>query len=261
VLASLLCVLVGRVMVLLLLCFRSSNLKELEIVVLRHELAVLRRQVSRPALRPAGRAFLAAASRLLQRERWHAFFMPDRIKAPHRPGGGVNAPGPRATTPEHAAQSSICICYRFSDALVRCDRLSRRSQGEPPTQQAARGRSGCLSADVKVVLIERARDVGVGTQRQAFRHSRIRAAGRSPQIGLLVDRVYRRASRRRDRLPLVPPSVPAREQGRNQSPWRAPRDVSNDVGTWHRDARARSRLARYSWMSQMPFRRSSAPRG
>jgi hypothetical protein len=44
---------VGRVMALVLLRFRSSDFKELEIVVLRHELAVLRRQVSRPVLRPA----------------------------------------------------------------------------------------------------------------------------------------------------------------------------------------------------------------
>ena len=39
---------VGRVMALVLLRFRSSDCKELEIVVLRHELAVLRRQASRP---------------------------------------------------------------------------------------------------------------------------------------------------------------------------------------------------------------------
>jgi hypothetical protein len=42
-LASLLYVMLGRVMTLVLLCFRSSDYKELEIVVLRHEIAVLRR--------------------------------------------------------------------------------------------------------------------------------------------------------------------------------------------------------------------------
>jgi putative transposase len=49
---------------------RSAEYKELEIVVLRHELAILRRQVARPSLRPADRVFLAAASRLLPRWRW-----------------------------------------------------------------------------------------------------------------------------------------------------------------------------------------------
>jgi putative transposase len=72
-------------MALVFLCVRSSDFKELEIVVLRHELAVLRRQVSRPALRPAGRAFLAAASRLLPRARWRSFFVtPETLLAWHR---------------------------------------------------------------------------------------------------------------------------------------------------------------------------------
>jgi transposase InsO family protein len=85
VLASLLYVLLGRVMALVLLCFRSSEFKELEIVVLRHEIAVLRRQISRPALRPADRAFLAAASRLLPRARWEVFFVtPETLLAWHR---------------------------------------------------------------------------------------------------------------------------------------------------------------------------------
>jgi putative transposase len=75
----------GRVLALVALCFRSSDFKELEIVVLRHELAVLRRQVSRPALEPADRAFLAAASRLLPRNRWRAFFVtPETLLAWHR---------------------------------------------------------------------------------------------------------------------------------------------------------------------------------
>ena len=84
-LASLLYVIMRRLMALVFLCFRSSDFKELEIVVLRHELAVLRRQASRPALRPADRAFLAAASRLLPRARWHAFFVtPETLLAWHR---------------------------------------------------------------------------------------------------------------------------------------------------------------------------------
>src|ERR1022692_5038057 len=85
VLASLLYVLLGRLMALVLVCFRSSEYKELEIVVLRHEVAVLRRQVSRPAVRPADRAFLAAASRLLPRARWRSFFVtPETLLAWHR---------------------------------------------------------------------------------------------------------------------------------------------------------------------------------
>jgi putative transposase len=85
VLASLLYVVCVRVMALVLLCFRSSEFKELEIVVLCHEVGVLRRQVSRPALRPADRAFLGAASRLLPRARWSSFFVtPETLFGWHR---------------------------------------------------------------------------------------------------------------------------------------------------------------------------------
>jgi hypothetical protein len=62
-----------RIIELISLRPRSSQFKEIEIVVLRHELAILRRQIARPALQPADRAFLAATSRLLPRSRWSSF--------------------------------------------------------------------------------------------------------------------------------------------------------------------------------------------
>src|SRR5919204_5794106 len=55
--------------------FRSTEFKELEIVVLRHELAVLRRQIERPTFRFADRWFLAAAARTLPRVRWSSFLV------------------------------------------------------------------------------------------------------------------------------------------------------------------------------------------
>ena len=64
---------VQRLLQLAALRFRSDEFKELEIVVLRHELAVLRRQLGRPELSPPDRVFLSAASRLLPRARWRSF--------------------------------------------------------------------------------------------------------------------------------------------------------------------------------------------
>lgn len=64
---------------------RSAEYKELEIVVLRHEPAILRRQVARPSLQPADRAFLAAAGRLLPRVRWSSFLVtPETLLRRHR---------------------------------------------------------------------------------------------------------------------------------------------------------------------------------
>jgi putative transposase len=63
---------------LVLLVSRSTSSKELEILVLRHEVSILRRQVRRPRLRQADRVLLTALSRVLPRRAWVAFSVSPR---------------------------------------------------------------------------------------------------------------------------------------------------------------------------------------
>jgi hypothetical protein len=73
VIISLVYVLLRRVLQLLLLLGRSSDFKELEIVVLRHELGILRRRTNRLQMTSVDRLFLVAASRCLPRTQWRSF--------------------------------------------------------------------------------------------------------------------------------------------------------------------------------------------
>ncbi|MGH2358835.1 MAG: hypothetical protein ACRDGJ_12660 [Candidatus Limnocylindria bacterium] len=68
-------VLVVRLLGMVWLRGRSEVEKDAELMVLRHKIAILRRQVKRPVYRATDRAFLAAASRLLPREKWRAFLV------------------------------------------------------------------------------------------------------------------------------------------------------------------------------------------
>src|SRR6266536_539832 len=70
---------------LLALLARGDAAKDLEILVLRHQLAVLGRQVPRPKLEPADRALLAALSRRLPRSSWSCFVVrPETLLGWHR---------------------------------------------------------------------------------------------------------------------------------------------------------------------------------
>jgi putative transposase len=76
---------------------RAEFAKDVELVLLRHQLAVLARQQARPKLRPADRAFIAALARLLPPRRrhglvvtpatllrWHRALVRRRWTYPHR---------------------------------------------------------------------------------------------------------------------------------------------------------------------------------
>ena len=108
-----------QVMAWLGLLARSAQSKNAEILVLRHEVAVLRRQVSRPRLSWADRAVFAALTALLSQAcrvpqivtpatllRWHRDLVKRRWTQPHRSGGRRTPPELRRLVLRLAAENS-----------------------------------------------------------------------------------------------------------------------------------------------------------
>ena len=79
-------VLTCRVLGLAVLVFRGNRAKDAELLVLRHENAVLRRHAGRVRYESADRAWLAALARLVPRRRWAEVFpvTPATLLAWHR---------------------------------------------------------------------------------------------------------------------------------------------------------------------------------
>jgi hypothetical protein len=96
--------LLGSLMVLA----RREVSKDAELLVLRHENAVLRRQIGRVGYQPADRLWLAALSRLIPRRRW---------------------------APAFAVTPATLLAWHRRLAACRWDYTSRRP-GRPPTAAA-----------------------------------------------------------------------------------------------------------------------------
>jgi hypothetical protein len=83
----------------------DNGTKDLEILVLRQQLRVLRRKTGRPRFTARDRVLLAAASRVLPRQRWAAFLV-----TPRRCWAGTarwsDASGPPARTVRLAGHRS-----------------------------------------------------------------------------------------------------------------------------------------------------------
>jgi putative transposase len=84
-LVSALHVVVCRLLELVILLGRGDRAKDIEILVLRHQLSILRRQVGQPQYQPRDRLLLAALSQALPRRNWNAFpVRPETLLRWHR---------------------------------------------------------------------------------------------------------------------------------------------------------------------------------
>jgi putative transposase len=129
--ARLLYLIFRQVMAWLGLLARSTHSKNAEILVLRHEVAVLRRQVSRPRLSWADRAVFAALTRLLSQAgrrhrivtpstmlRWHRDLVKRRWTQPRRAGGRSTAPELRQLVLRLASENSSWGYRRIQGELA-----------------------------------------------------------------------------------------------------------------------------------------------
>jgi putative transposase len=121
-----------RVLSWLALLARSDAAKDIEILVLRHEVAVLRRRNPRPALTWVDRAVLSALSKLLPTQlrrlrlvsprtllRWHARLVARRWTYPQQPSGRPPvAPSIRALVLRMARENSTWGYRRIQGELV-----------------------------------------------------------------------------------------------------------------------------------------------
>jgi putative transposase len=145
----------------LMVMARHESSKDAELLVLRHQNAVLRRQISRVRSEPADRLWLAALSRLIPRQRWGEVF---------------------AVTP-----ATLLAWHR---RLVRrkWDFTSRRRRGRPPTAAVIRKLVIRIATDnpswghrrVQGELVRLGHPIAASTVRQILHRAGIDPAPRRP---------------------------------------------------------------------------------
>jgi hypothetical protein len=138
---------------------RGLDVKDVELLVLRHELAILRRQVARPQFRMADRALLAAAAVHLPRPqrtpllvtprtvlRWHRALV--RRKCRQRPGRVAEFRAPHSDRPAAGWPWSIAAHRSGMKEWLQTRRSVKRASGLSRARarvRAGQGRSAHLA--------------------------------------------------------------------------------------------------------------------
>jgi hypothetical protein len=130
VLLKIIYLLTCRVLSLAVLVLRGDRAKDAELLVLRHENAVLRRHAGRVRYEPADRAWFAAMTRLVPRRRWKAG-CPSWSKGAVCKTVGVaypgSNPGPATSFPCRAVRTRVhdvgspqeCTCSQMESVRFR----------------------------------------------------------------------------------------------------------------------------------------------
>ena len=124
---------------------RRDLSKDAELLVLRHENAVLRRQITRVHYTPADRMWLTALSRLLPRRRWAEIFpvTPTTILAWHRTlisrKGDYTARRRPGRPPTAAMVKQLIICMATENPTWGHRRVQGRADPAGPSHRRLHG--------------------------------------------------------------------------------------------------------------------------
>src|SRR5437763_7638805 len=123
-------------------CGPTPDADAMEIAVLRHQVAVLRRQVPRPRYTPADRMVLAGLAKLLPRERWAVFLVtPATLLRWHRELIARRWTYPRkGSDPRGLDEQIVALVVRGARENPRRGYVRAGGDGRPPAAGAAAAR-------------------------------------------------------------------------------------------------------------------------
>lgn len=176
----------------------SPDAKDVELAVLRHQLAVLRRQVSRPRYTPSDRMVLAWLAKLLPRERWSVLLVtPGTLLRWHRELIARRWTYPHTSNPRALDDEVVALVLRLARENPRWGYL--RMVGEARK----------LGVKVSATLVRRILPPPPGACAKARRWAELGAVPAGSGIGNPRDRLLHRRDHHPD-----PPVRPVRGRGR-----------------------------------------------